>query len=800
MKRRLIRFAVAARLAGLIGPLTLSTTCFAGPVVTHIVADSAAGRSVGTTVTSSGSLSIIDGGTLKGGNLFESFSDFSLAAGDTARWTYSSGNPSGIGNVINRVTGGSLSDISGTIDTTDLPNASFYFINPAGIVFGNGARVDVPNAAHFSTAQALRFSDGAVFSASTPSGSTLSTATPAAFGFLGGQGDIAVDDADSSFAGADSTLSLSAADISIADSDFQAGRIDMAAVGNQAITLAIENFLGPDSNLSGDLSIGNSDISTTSSANASGAINIAGGDVSVTNSTVQSNASDTAAGGDVSIKAQNVTIQNNASVSTTTDTDQNGGNVAVEATGLVAVTNNESLNGANLGSASYHTGDAGNVTVTAASLLVDRYASIGSDAHGSGNGGQVTANILGNLALKGDGSIETSTMGDGNAGDLNVSGGGLSMEGFSFISSVSLHIGAGNRVASKSGKIKINILGKATLDSDAEVSNLGFGPVAANNISFDAKALLIDGGANISSAGYYGEAGKVSVHVPGNLTIKNGGHISSGGEVANDVSGEIGVHAGTIRLQSGGSINTDSNVPDTAGDVTIHASKISIDGARSKISSANVGRPLFKGEEGFAAGDVTVAGSSVTLSNGGSITTNSKWGPAGDISLNVPRKGLLILEGAKTPGAITTSSGKDSGGHISISDPASIVMNGAKIEALGPDNAADITIDAGAVIKSTDRSNDIAVNGSLALDSQIVDVSKSLTASNADFVDTSAILKGRCAEREASGRTSEFGTSTAGPYAGTADALLLAIASVSFANATETSSALACAGPNEIQK
>ncbi len=171
----------------------------AAQVVTHVVADTVAGRSVGTLVKPGPSGVTIDGGTLAGGNLFESFSQFSLAAGDTAAWTYSFGDATHIQNVINRVTGGVASQIDGTIDSTGIPNANFFFINPAGVVFGAGARINVPAAAYFSTASALRFADGASYTAVTASGSKLTVAPPAAFGFLGGEGDMAADGVGSSF-------------------------------------------------------------------------------------------------------------------------------------------------------------------------------------------------------------------------------------------------------------------------------------------------------------------------------------------------------------------------------------------------------------------------------------------------------------------------------------------------------------------------------------------------------------------------------------------------------------------------
>ncbi|MBL8402138.1 filamentous hemagglutinin N-terminal domain-containing protein, partial [Accumulibacter sp.] len=93
-------------------------------------------------------------GQRAGGNVFHSFSKFSVGSGDGAVFTIN--GPAS--NVISRVTGGQLSTINGLLkldpgSTGSAPN--FFFINPAGVTFGAGAVVDVPAALHVSTANYL---------------------------------------------------------------------------------------------------------------------------------------------------------------------------------------------------------------------------------------------------------------------------------------------------------------------------------------------------------------------------------------------------------------------------------------------------------------------------------------------------------------------------------------------------------------------------------------------------------------------------------------------------------------------
>src|SRR5438105_14177332 len=140
---------------------------------------------LGTAVTRHGNIYAITGGTRPGNgpNLFHSFDRFSVGTGDTASFT---GPQTGITNILSRVTGGQRSDIDGTL-RSEIPGAHLYLLNPAGVLFGPNASLDVSGSFHVSTADYLRLADGARFSARLSETSTLSVAPPAAFGFLGPQ-------------------------------------------------------------------------------------------------------------------------------------------------------------------------------------------------------------------------------------------------------------------------------------------------------------------------------------------------------------------------------------------------------------------------------------------------------------------------------------------------------------------------------------------------------------------------------------------------------------------------------------
>jgi len=88
---------------------------------------------LGTSVSQSGNVSNINGGTTKGSNLFQSFGLFSVGTGDIASFT----GPAAITNILSRVTGGRQSLIEGTLHST-IPGVNLSLLNPSGVLVRTG--------------------------------------------------------------------------------------------------------------------------------------------------------------------------------------------------------------------------------------------------------------------------------------------------------------------------------------------------------------------------------------------------------------------------------------------------------------------------------------------------------------------------------------------------------------------------------------------------------------------------------------------------------------------------------------
>ena len=96
----------------------------------------------------------IQGGIPAGPNLFHSFEQFNVESGQTANFL----TRPAIQNILGRVVGGDASYIQGLIQVTG-GASNLYLMNPAGIVFGATAQLDVPASFTATTATAIGLGD-----------------------------------------------------------------------------------------------------------------------------------------------------------------------------------------------------------------------------------------------------------------------------------------------------------------------------------------------------------------------------------------------------------------------------------------------------------------------------------------------------------------------------------------------------------------------------------------------------------------------------------------------------------------
>ena len=145
----------------------ISTTLFSVIAQAQTIADDTLGAE-SSIVTPQQQRDLIEGGAVRGENLFHSFREFNIGEGKQVYFA----NPNGIANILTRVTGGNISKISGTLGVAGAAN--LFLLNPHGIIFGKNARLDVSGSFLATTANSIIF-DNYDFSAANPDAPPLLT-------------------------------------------------------------------------------------------------------------------------------------------------------------------------------------------------------------------------------------------------------------------------------------------------------------------------------------------------------------------------------------------------------------------------------------------------------------------------------------------------------------------------------------------------------------------------------------------------------------------------------------------------
>ncbi|NEP60994.1 MAG: CHAT domain-containing protein [Symploca sp. SIO2G7] len=180
----------------------------------------------GTIITTTGEQLDITGGSLSGNgsNLFHSFHQFGLNQNQIANFI---SNPN-IQNILGRVIGGDVSLINGLIQVSG-SNANLYLMNPAGIVFGSGARLNVPASFTATTATGIGIGNH-WFNAAGDNNYTVLGGSPNAFAFSTPQPGAIVNEGDLTVGTGENLTLIGGTVVNIGEVSAAEGQITVAAV------------------------------------------------------------------------------------------------------------------------------------------------------------------------------------------------------------------------------------------------------------------------------------------------------------------------------------------------------------------------------------------------------------------------------------------------------------------------------------------------------------------------------------------------------------------------------------------
>ena len=172
----------------------------------------------------------IRGGKLSGNgaNLFHSFSKFNLSEGQIANFLT---NPN-IQNILGRISGADVSIINGLISVSG-GNSNLFLMNPAGIVFGQNARLNVPGSFFATTATNIGFGDR-WFNAAGINDYKALQGNPTQFNFNNSQVGIIVNAGNLAVGSGQNLTLLGGTAINTGQLSAPAGQITVAAVPGQS--------------------------------------------------------------------------------------------------------------------------------------------------------------------------------------------------------------------------------------------------------------------------------------------------------------------------------------------------------------------------------------------------------------------------------------------------------------------------------------------------------------------------------------------------------------------------------------
>jgi filamentous hemagglutinin family protein len=694
-----------------------------------------ADNTLGTQVLRNNNNFVITGGVSRGQNTFHSFQDFSVPTSGVATFASPVGNQS----ILTRVTGSLFSDINGTINTQ---GANFLLINPNGVVFGPGTQLNVGRVFAASTANGIDLADGTgktlTFGVSGSGDGALLSIDPkvifnvSRLNLGGGTGEInnfgtlRINNPGQYIGLVGGNVSLNGGRI-ISQAG---GRVELGGLSAPgSVGVGIE---GTNLRLSYPQDVARANVSLNNNA----AINTVG-----------------TAGADISISARNIEVLNGSSIANGVRSGTgDSGDVKIQAT------ENINIGGVNtiIANTVVLSGSGGNILVDAADITVQDSASISTSTFGKGSSGNIVLTAKNNASIKGSSRVASlvSSGAEGNGGDVGITANSISLQDNSIVAAFLQGKGNNGNITitakdsmslvnsdirnfvdatgvGNGGSIKINAGDLSLVRGSIGTSTSGQGNVG--NIALTAKNIVSTAQSTTSST----RSSIIS------SSVDTGG-IGQGGDI-NIIADSLSLGRTFVSTSTAGKGNAGSifaTIKDVAmitensllasvinregigrgGDVNINAGSLSFGGNSSILVSTN-----SQGDTGniniIAKDGLSFAKSSLLID-----VDAAAIGKGGDINLS---SGSLLLNGASSIN--NSTSGQGSAGSINIVSKdainiaeKSIILDRAESNSVGGSGAINISAQSlsvdDSIIRSVARGQGSTKNTNI-----VVDGSASLT-------------------------------------------------------------------------
>jgi filamentous hemagglutinin family protein len=678
---------------------------------------------INSSVSQQGSITQIDGGTQQGGNLFHSFSQFSVSKGNTAYFN----NSLNINNVFSRVTGGSISNIDGLIKTNG--KANLFLINPAGIIFGENASLDVNGSFFATTAETVLFEDGISFSANLNQTSPLLTiSVPIGLSFNQNPGSITVageghqlsreDPLFSQFMGAGQsstglavgsgqTLGLIGGEVLLDGAVITApsGKVEITSVASGTVGLDLSSsqavFSYPNVTSYSDVTLRNQSL-----LDASGI------------------------GGNIDIHGANIYVNSGSAILIQNQGYGDSGDIFLSATKDILVDGSSSnpLIPTYVINETISNGDAGDININANNLQILNGGQVDTRTYTSANSGSINLFISNDLSIQGYypsnplvvSSVREATLGIGDSGDFNVQAHSITIQNGGFIGSLAFSSGRSGDISINANSLLVDGISPFGNQSTITTSTFSSGSSGTLNLNV-ANISIFNGGVISTATSGSGDAGSILVNAD---TILIDGFSQVGGTnlysainsnsfpvtflpyykllltpeplplIPTGKPGSISIDAYSVSLNNLGSIRVTTRSSQGGGIIDLNTAELSIQ------NGGNISAETFSSGN---AGNIFINTHDLNLRDGGFILTSTlSSGNAGDIFIsadNIDLSGSYLLD-PSFGSSISSSSSNDSFSRILFGAAADFYI--PKVPATG--NSGNVNINAHNIDVSTGAS------------------------------------------------------------------------------------------------
>ncbi|MGB6296208.1 MAG: filamentous hemagglutinin N-terminal domain-containing protein [Rivularia sp. (in: cyanobacteria)] len=425
-------------------------------------------------------------------------------------------------------------------------------------------------------------------------------------------------------------------------------------------------------------------------------------------------------GGGVDITTNSLSMTNRAQIISATQGQGNAGNISIEAQNQVLLLDSDIITEV---SEQGGVGKGGDIKINTGSLLLQDGSSLLADVENIGKAGNITINVRDRMVVEGEGlsafanstdifpsqvtsTVDSNAVGEG--GDITISTGTLLVNDKAFIRTDNL--GQGN-----AGDINITAASNVSLTAGGEISADTTGEGSAGDITIDTTTLSVNDSQVSSTTFNTGNAGNLTVRaselveLSGEILRQDGTIASPGGllaQVNQDTGkgkgGDLTIETGRLSVSNGSKVQVATFGEGDAGNLFIQADEIDIfntSNADNRFSTGIFAGVLLdsrsvripKGN----GGNLTIETERLNIINCGKVSADTDGiGDAGDIDIMARGQVFLDGQGSEISSSVNLGAIGD-GGDIKISADSLSLTNDAAIvtSTFGTGKAGDIAVE-----------------------------------------------------------------------------------------------------------